>query len=216
MLLTPPVQCLAFESGRQRLVLSLGSSVLFVQQRSSLRSHVHRLQLCDLACWLPASKGREIFSLVVAMRWIIQIASLFGLTIANDLCDGSCAEHVDLIKAFGEEDDVGSLRLLQVARIASSTLPKDEKSHLQVESNNSTASTAMTLPMSWLQETMRAATSGRTVPPLLILVGLALALGVLILLLLQRLDSQRNSNRRGMSGCSGEWSCLFSLRNVAP
>lgn len=140
------------------------------------------------------------------MRWIIQIASLFGLTIANDLCDGSCAEHVDLIKAFGEEDDVGSLRLLQVARIASSTLPKDEKSHLQVESNNSTASTAMTLPMSWLQETMRAATSGRTVPPLLILVGLALALGVLILLLLQRLDSQRNSNRRGIlrAFCDGE------------
>lgn len=116
-------------------------------------------------------------------------------------------EQMDLTKAFeGAEDDGsdGSLRLLQVARIASSTLPRNEKSHLQVESSNSTA-TAMTLPMSWLQETMRAATSG-TVPPLLILVGLALALGVLILLLLQRLDSQKISNRRGIlrAFCDGE------------
>eukprot|EP00438_Fugacium_kawagutii_P022793 Skav228498 [mRNA] locus=scaffold1092:338145:344721:- [translate_table: standard] len=139
-------------------------------------------------------------------RWILHAHSLLQLAIA-DACDSCAMQRLDqdIFQALDSEDDAGSLQLLQVARVASALKPSVEKTTLEV-SSNSTASLFEALPVSWLQETMRSAMSGRTMTPLLILVGLALALGVVILLLLQRLESKKGSHRRGIlrAFCDGE------------
>eukprot|EP00434_Breviolum_minutum_P034152 symbB.v1.2.030217.t1/scaffold3380.1/size79486/3 len=139
-------------------------------------------------------------------RWILHAHSVLGLSLADECFGSVCAVDdmdQDLFKAFDPsvEEDAGSLQLLQVARVASSELLKSSTSgrSLQVESTNSTSSLEMTLPASWWQETMRAAISGRTMTPILILVGLALGLGMLILVVLQWLDAKKSSQRRGQT-----------------
>jgi len=173
-------------------------------------------------------------------RWILHAHSVLGLSLADECFGSVCAVDdmdQDLFKAFDPsvEEDAGSLQLLQVARVASSELLKSSTSgrSLQVESTNSTSSLEMTLPASWWQETMRAAINGRTMTPILILVGLALGLGMLILVVLQWLDAKKSSQRRGIlrAFCDGErvygsskstrslpedYAQLFEARTFAP
>ncbi|CAJ1366033.1 unnamed protein product [Effrenium voratum] len=144
-------------------------------------------------------------------RLVFQSYAVLALTL-GEACGSSCEAQDDLAKAFGlsmEEDDAGSLRLLQVARFASSTDAPAAKEAPQTLQEKETVTA-----VSWMQELMKS-TSG-TYAPLLILSLLALGMGVLILLLLQWLDSRKEPamRRRGLlhSFCNGERACGTSKK----
>ncbi|CAJ1378097.1 unnamed protein product [Effrenium voratum] len=144
-------------------------------------------------------------------RLVFQSYAVLALTL-GEACGSSCEAQDDLAKAFGlsmEEDDAGSLQLLQVARFASSTDAPAAKEAPQTLQEKDTVTA-----VSWMQELMKS-TSG-TYAPLLILSVLALGMGVLILLLLQWLDSRKEPamRRRGLlhSFCNGERACGTSKK----